>query len=111
MPSNLWVWRAVAADTLILSLWTWMAFRVRWVWPSLYSRIASYLALLAACPISFLLVEMLVKAQNHSVGVQRVFIDVGLLLPFLAWLVSVGLGFLLSGSHRRVRSARVHHAA
>jgi len=101
----------VAADTLILSLWTWMAFRVRWLWPSLSSRIASDVAVLAACPISFLLVEILVEAQNRSVGLERVFIDVGMLLPFLAWLFSVGLGFLLSGGPRRVRASRVGHAA
>jgi len=105
-----WLWRALAADVLVLSLWNWVAFRARWRWPALPARVVTDVALLAGLPISPILVQRLVDAQNRS-GLEHVWIHVGLLMPFLAWVVSLSVGFLLAGGAGRARRFRVGHAA
>jgi hypothetical protein len=66
----------------------------------------SDVALTAGCPISLILVQRLVDAQNLP-GLKHVWIQVGLLMPLLTWFVSLGIGFLLAGGVRRGRRVGV----
>ena len=110
MQANAWVWRALAAEFVVMTVWNWSAFRARRIWPGLAVRVVTDVALLAGFPASLILVQRLVDAQNPS-GPEHVWIHVGVLMPLLVWVVSLCVGLLVAGRAGRPRRIGIRHAA